>query len=211
MSSVAKLFTLPKDRSREENELALADAASIRQEAALEQEAILEDANASAEAAVFNANILKRNAVLAIDNARINEARTRKNSRRLQAEQKVAIGGSGFTKTGFEDLIADSASEDELDALLIRREGKLQAEGLFTQAALSLKGGADALEAGSRGVRSSSTVSSSRQSAAILQGQNRARASREARRNATIDAAFSIAEDAISPTSSMIRLRKVMN
>lgn len=214
MSSLTKLFTRPSSNQiDEEFGLGIQTAQAITADAKIEQEAIVASADATSDAAEFNANILRRNSRLAVDSARIDAARVRRKSRRQQGAQNVAIAGSGFTTAGFEDLITDSASEDEMDALLITRQGRIQAESLLTGASLQIRGAADAQNAASISLNSSASTAKRRASAAILSGQNRANAVRRSRRNAGIEAVVGTAVEvaqAAAGGGNKGRLAKVM-
>ena len=93
---------------------------------------------AAAKASDFNAKVARQNMILSRRQAAIDEARSRRLSRKAIGAQKAAIGASGFDGGfGFGELIAESAAEAELEALQIRHEGELRTKGFRQQKRLA--------------------------------------------------------------------------
>lgn len=82
--------------------------------------------------------VARRNADIARANASEMAARIRTGGRRTQGALRAAIGASGLTVEGSAlDVLADSATETELDALSAIYEGEIQALGFGDKAALA--------------------------------------------------------------------------
>jgi hypothetical protein len=97
----------------------------------------IQSAIASSNAAKFNASIANRNAQLATLNAQEQERRQRRLGRKRLGALRANIGASGVALTGTPlDLLADSAAQEELDALTIRHQGKLKSTSLNLQSGL---------------------------------------------------------------------------
>lgn len=85
----------------------------------------------------YNAQLNQRNASIARQNAAEQEQRFRRLSRKRMGELRSHFGASGFGLSGSAiDALADSAVQEELDALTIRYEGELKAQGLDASAGL---------------------------------------------------------------------------
>lgn len=81
-----------------------------------------------------NAKIADQNAQIAMDQAEQKAAAVRRDAVRLRGAQSAAAGASGITQDGsVQDVMADSATEAELDALNAIYEGKLAARGYKSQ------------------------------------------------------------------------------
>ena len=75
------------------------------------------------------ANIADENARIAEEAARKNAAIERKESSRLKAAQRVSFLSSGVTFAGTpEQVLADTAQEEELNALAILHSGQIDAQ-----------------------------------------------------------------------------------
>lgn len=110
---------------------AIATAAS----AAVGAVGAIQQGNAQAAAANYNATSQEREATQRSREANLNEeAQRRKNRQRLGRQRaQLAESGIGFGAMG-ESLIADSAKFAEMDALNIRYQGETQRRGLLAGA-----------------------------------------------------------------------------
>lgn len=97
----------------------------------------IRQAQATAAAANYNAQVADRNATVARQQAAADEVRQRSvNSRRL-GSIRAAYGASGVTMEGTPlEVLEDSAAQAELDALTIRYKGELAAIGANDEATL---------------------------------------------------------------------------
>ncbi len=85
----------------------------------------LSSANARQNAAKYNQEVSEQNAKITLDQTSANEsAQRRRNARMLGQQVTRAVDGPGLSGTGL-DVIQQSASEAELDALNIRYSGQL--------------------------------------------------------------------------------------
>lgn len=104
---------------------------------------------AQAAADNYNAELAERDAVISRQNAAFEEQRFRRMSRKRLGEMTAGFGASGFTIGGSALVaIADSAAQEELDALTIRYQGELKAVGYGESAALDRSRAKDAKRAG---------------------------------------------------------------
>lgn len=109
----------------------------------------IQQGRAAEKAANYNAAIADRNAVVATQQAAANEAAQRKIDRRRMGAMRAGYGASGVTSDGSVlDVLGDSIAEAELNALNIRYEGDLAAQGYGDSAASSRASGKDARTAG---------------------------------------------------------------
>lgn len=93
--------------------------------------------NAAAGAAKYNATMAKANASAARYQAAEEEKRLRVASRKQIGAMRAAYGASGVAMTGSPlDVLEESAYTAELDALNIRHAGELRALGLNAEAKL---------------------------------------------------------------------------
>jgi hypothetical protein len=82
----------------------------------------IKSGNAAEGAAEFNANI-------ALEDAAIKEKQQRYTDQRTLSSGRAIVGASGVQMSGSPlDVMAESARQAELDALIIRRGGQLEAE-----------------------------------------------------------------------------------
>lgn len=90
--------------------------------------AALFEGEATARAAEYNAQIERLNATIARQNAAEAERRFRRMSKKRMGSMRAARGASGLALDGSAlDAMADSAMQEELDALTVRYQGEMQA------------------------------------------------------------------------------------
>jgi hypothetical protein len=105
--------------------------------------------DAQRRAAHAQGDILRERAKVAQNQAFANEEAQRRTADQIIGQQRAAVTQSGFTADGTNlDLVKQSATNAELDALNIRYEGQLQAVGDIQQANLSNMAATDATQAG---------------------------------------------------------------
>lgn len=93
---------------------------------------------AAARAAEFNAAVERQNAQISLQNAAEAEKRFRRMSRKRMGAARAARGASGVTLEGSAlDALAESAMQEELDALTIRYQGELRARDHRIRAQMS--------------------------------------------------------------------------
>lgn len=115
----------------------------------------IQQGNAAADAANFNAQVANQNSALALQRGEESAARVRRDNLRHQGAQKAAIGGSGLKLTGTVlDVLSDSAIEGELMALDAKNAAVNEARGLRAQAGLSRSKAESARSAGFLGAGS---------------------------------------------------------
>lgn len=103
----------------------------------------------------YNAQVAERDAETARMNAEYEAGLKRKESERLLGRQRALYGKAGVTLEGSPLLLmAETAAESEMDALMIERGGKLQAQRYRSEATLSKMKGAAAQRAGYYGAGS---------------------------------------------------------
>jgi hypothetical protein len=92
--------------------------------------------------AEYNAAVAERDAEVAKQNAEYEAGLKRKETERLLGRQRALYGKAGVVLEGSPLLLmAETAAEGELDALMIERGGRLQSERYRTEATISnLKG-----------------------------------------------------------------------
>ena len=104
----------------------------------------------------YNAAVAERDAVAAQQSAEYDASQKRKETEKLLGRQRALYGKAGVTLEGSPLLLMEeTASEGELDALMIEREGKLKAGNYQSEAALSRMKGSSAQKAGYYGAGSS--------------------------------------------------------
>jgi len=104
----------------------------------------------------YNAAVAERDAVAAQQSAEYDAAQKRKETAKLIGRQRALYGKAGVTFEGSPlELMEETASQGELDALMIEREGKLKAGNYQSEAALSRMKGSSAQKAGYYGAGSS--------------------------------------------------------
>lgn len=102
-----------------------------------------------AKTADFNARAAEQNAALALQAAQVREQQQRFADRRVLARIKAATGASGIQLVGSPlEVLEESAAQAELDALLIRHEGAIEARGFKIEAAIQRQRGKEAKRAG---------------------------------------------------------------
>jgi len=104
----------------------------------------------------YNAAVAERDALAAQQSAEYDAGEKRKETERLLGRQRALYGKAGVTLEGSPLLLMEeTASQGELDALMIEREGKLKAGNYQSEAALSRMKGSSAQKAGYYGAGSS--------------------------------------------------------
>ena len=104
----------------------------------------------------YNAAVAERDAVAAQQSAEYDASQKRKETAKLIGRQRALYGKAGVTFEGSPlELMEETASQGELDALMIEREGKLKAGNYQSEAALSRMKGSSAQKAGYYGAGSS--------------------------------------------------------
>lgn len=108
------------------------------------------EAGQQAEAqAKYQSKIARNQAQAAKNAAEVAEQNRRERDRRIMAEQRALVGGSGLSTEGAPLLVMlDSAKEAELDAIRLRYGGSLQSGGFLDQAKLFQFQGRQAAQAG---------------------------------------------------------------
>lgn len=98
-------------------------------------QAAKEEANARAQANIYNAKVKEMQAGIARQQANAREEQQRRKGRQLLGEQRAAIAESGVGFMGSPlDIAEQSATRAELDSLTIRYEGELESKGLLADA-----------------------------------------------------------------------------
>jgi len=90
----------------------------------------------AADVAKFNEKVSKQNATIARQTSAEQEARFRRASRQRMGTLRAGFAGSSLLNGSAFDALADSAAQEELEALSIRYEGELAARGYTSQAKL---------------------------------------------------------------------------
>jgi hypothetical protein len=104
----------------------------------------------------YNAAVAERDAASAKQSAEYEAGQKRKETQKLLGRQRALYGKAGVTLEGSPLLMMEeTASEGEIDALMIEREGKLRAGSYQSEAALSRMKGSAAKRAGYYGAGSS--------------------------------------------------------
>ena len=117
--------------------------------AAMSAVGAISQGNAARKSAEYNAAIADRNAVVATQQAAANEEAQRKIDARRMGAARAGYGASGVTSDGSVlDVLGDSIAEAELNALNIRYEGKLAAQGYGDTAASQRAAGKNAQRSG---------------------------------------------------------------
>lgn len=97
----------------------------------------------------YNAKVAKNNAISAQRIGRAEEMKQRRDAYRRMGAMRAAYGAAGVNLTGSPiDILADSAMEEELDALTIRYNYNSQAQGYQSQSMLDRRRAQSALYAG---------------------------------------------------------------
>jgi len=105
--------------------------------------------------AEYNAAVAERDAQAAKQNAEYEAGIKRKATEKLLGRQRALYGKAGVTLEGSPLLLmSETATEGEMDALMIERGGTLQAQRYQTEATLSRMKGASAKKAGYYGAGS---------------------------------------------------------
>jgi multidrug resistance efflux pump len=103
---------------------------------AIEQgKAAQQEANARAQANIYNAKVKEMQAGIERQQANAREEQQRRRARQVLGQQRGAIAESGVGFIGSAlDIAEESATRAELDALTIRYEGELASKGLLADA-----------------------------------------------------------------------------
>jgi hypothetical protein len=86
-------------------------------------------AQAQSNAAKYNKIVAEQNAVASRDSARVEEQRQRMMAAKHIGQMRANYGATGVSIDSFADVLADSETNAELDALLIRHSGEMRARG----------------------------------------------------------------------------------
>lgn len=98
-------------------------------------QAAKEEANARAQANIYNAKVKEMQAGISRQQANAREEQQRRKGRQLLGAQRAAIAESGVGAVGSAlDIAEQSATRAELDSLTIRYEGELESKGLLADA-----------------------------------------------------------------------------
>lgn len=102
----------------------------------------MEAGKAQQKWAEYNAAVAERDAETARLNAEYEAGLYRKDTERILSRQRALFGKAGVTLEGSPLLLmAETAAEGEMDALMIERGGKIQAERYRSEAMLSRMSG----------------------------------------------------------------------
>lgn len=113
----------------------VASAATAAVGSIAEGQAQKEAYKSQANANEYNAKVSDMNAQIARNNASVREEAMRRKSRQVLGQQRGAIAQAGIQFTGSAiDIMEQSSTMAELDALNTRYEGDLQARGLLATA-----------------------------------------------------------------------------
>jgi len=87
------------------------------------------------KAADYNAAIYERQAAQSRERGKLNAKRVRQKNRRIFGANLAAAGKNGLSSvSSLQDVVADNASQGELDALLAEYDGNINASNLQAQA-----------------------------------------------------------------------------
>jgi len=113
-------------------------------------------AESEAEWAEYRAKLQEREAAERLEAAAIEEKKHRKAGARLKARQRVLVGQAGILPIGSPfEVMKETATELEMDALMIRRGGMVGAQALTAEAQFSRYAGRSALLRGRSARRAS--------------------------------------------------------
>jgi hypothetical protein len=94
-------------------------------------------AQANKASAKYNEQLALQNETASRQGAAVEEQRLRMQQRKQLGQMRANYGASGVTVDGsIEDVLADSATNAEWDALLVRHGGETQARGYRNEASL---------------------------------------------------------------------------
>ena len=98
-------------------------------------QAAKEEANARANANIYNSKVKEMQAGIARQQANAREEQQRRKGRQILGAQRAAISESGIGLMGSAlDIAEESSTRAELDALTVRYEGELESKGLLADA-----------------------------------------------------------------------------
>lgn len=107
------------------------------------------EGNAKADAENYNAAQAEANAKLVDEQAKQEELRVRTIGRQSLGGMRAAFGASGVTMEGSPlEVMAQSAANNEQDALNVRRSGELKAQMYKDDAAMSRRAAGNAITTG---------------------------------------------------------------
>jgi len=113
-------------------------------------------AESEAEWREYEAKLKEREATERLEAAAYEEKKFRKAGERLKARQRVALGKAGVLPTlSAAEVLEETATELEEDALMIRRGGQVGAQTLTTEAQFARYGAGSALLRGRQARRAS--------------------------------------------------------
>jgi hypothetical protein len=118
--------------------------------------AAIKESNASIRAATYNQNINRYNAAQTREAGKIEESRVRREVRQRIGYIRANAGASGFTEGSFDDVIASSMYEGEMDALITRYNYNAKADSYEMQG--SMYGAAAQDARGGRALSAASTL-----------------------------------------------------
>ena len=107
-----------------------------------------QNAKATRDAQVFNANIAEQEAVVARDQAGQAAVLQQREARKTIGAMKAQAGGSGLDGGSMWDVLEESAAASELDRQTILYQGELKARGYRNTATLDRFSGANAIKQG---------------------------------------------------------------
>lgn len=109
----------------------------------------MSNASAQSDAAKYNAQVAENNAKQAQMEADAEAQKIRSRNRRIIASQKAQFAASGVQITGtVTDVMVDSATQGELDAMSAEYAGEVRSKALQSQAELDRKAASNASKAG---------------------------------------------------------------
>jgi hypothetical protein len=116
----------------------------------------IQQGNNAKAAADYNAGIMEQNATIERQQATAREETQRRQARQILGEQRAGFSQAGIGLGGSaSDIMDESATNAELDALTLRYEGDLRARGLMAQAESERFQGRNARTAGYMGAAGS--------------------------------------------------------
>lgn len=118
--------------------------------AAMAAASMVAQSQAAKKQSKFNAAVARNNAIIAKQKARAQEAAFRKKFAFFQGETATGFAKGGVVvNTGSPlEVLGDNAAEAELEALMIRYGGEIQADDFAAQAGASLAAGKGAFNSG---------------------------------------------------------------
>jgi hypothetical protein len=97
------------------------------------------------QTAEYNAKVAQQNSILAQEQASENARRSLIQTNKMIGSQKAGFAASGVSGAGVLDVLQDTASKGELDALTIKNEGDIRANYYNNESALQRARASNAL------------------------------------------------------------------